>query len=227
MTVLDQRHDAAAIEQDRCARCLTRFEDGVDRHDLQPEEAAEWQARPGLYHEGCCPECNGPADPLTAYPSFRAAARDVLAHLHERLGFDLWTVSRVAGGELVVVVAEDHGYGVREGSSLRWCDSFCSRMVARYGPRVAPDSDRVWAYANAPVRRTLTVGAYIGVPLQAPDGALLGILCAIHPTAVPSSVRNEQSLVELQARLLSSLLVDEIGASPRALARRPVHSGDE
>ena len=216
MTTMARRDAVAGVDGDRCARCLAHFDDGVEPHELLPDEAAEWEAPAGFYHDGCCPECNGDASPLTPFRDFHAAAQAVLSHLHERLGFDLWTVSRLDGADSIILVAEDHGYGIREGHVFRWSDSFCSRMVARHGPRIAPDSDRVRAYAGAPLRRTLQIGAYIGVPLEGPDGALLGTLCAIHPTPLPCAVRNEQSLVELQARLLSTLLVGELGTSRRA-----------
>jgi diguanylate cyclase (GGDEF)-like protein len=45
------------------------------------------------------------------------------------------------------------------------------------------------------------------------DGSLFGTLCAIHPTLVPDTVIDEQPLVELLGRLLSSVLASDLRAA--------------
>ena len=143
----------------------------------------------------------------TSMPSdFEAAARDALAFLHDRLGFDLWMVTRTEGDDWVVLHTEDHGYNVHEGTVLKWADSFCSRMIRGEGPRIAPASDAVTAYAKAPIGQQVPIGAYAGVPLNHPDGSLFGTLCAIDPKPQPDTIADELPLVELIARLLSRVL---------------------
>ena len=71
-------------------------------------------------------------------PDFAGASREVLSFLHQRIGMDLWMVSRADNEDWVVLTAEDHGYGVRASDVFRWADTFCSRMVRGDGPRVAP-----------------------------------------------------------------------------------------
>ncbi len=141
-----------------------------------------------------------------AYFDFEAAATAVLSFLRQRLGFDLWMVTRTEGDDWIVLQAEDHGYDVKQGNVFRWADSFCSQMVLGKGPRIAPCSASVPAYANAPINKQLAIGAYVGVPLARADGQLFGTLCAIHPTPQPDHLLAQQSLVELLASLLSSLL---------------------
>ena len=147
---------------------------------------------------------------------FDAAARQTIAFLHQRLGFDLWMVTRTEGDDWIVLQAEDHGYGVAEGTVFRWADSFCSRMVAGLGPRIAPQSQKVPAYQAAPLGQELAIAAYVGVPLTRPDGELFGTLCGIHPASMPDSILEEQDLVELLASLLSSVLHSEIKAAEHA-----------
>ena len=114
-------------------------------------------------------------------------------------------VTRTEGEDWIVLQAQDHGYGVTDGTVFRWADSFCSRMVEGRGPRIAPRSASVPAYASAAIGRQVKIGAYVGVPLLRPDGALLGTLCAIDPTPQPEAIVQEQALVELLGALLSTL----------------------
>ena len=104
-------------------------------------------------------------------------------------------VTRAGGEDWIVLQADDHGYGVQTGDLFRWTDSFCSRMVQGFGPRIAPASDEVPSYASAPIGSQVPIGAYVGVPLTWRDGNLFGTLCAIHPTAVPKHIETELPLV--------------------------------
>lgn len=152
-----------------------------------------------------------------SYPyNFDTAARAALRLLHERLGFDLWMVTRVEGNDWIVLQTEDHGYGVEANTVFRWADSFCSQMVAGRGPRIAPGSASVPAYAAAPIGRQLKIESYVGVPLTYGDGSLFGTLCAIHPTPQPEAIKEELPLIEFFAAMLSSMLNTELKATEAA-----------
>jgi diguanylate cyclase (GGDEF)-like protein len=144
------------------------------------------------------------------FTNFEGAARAALAFLHRRLGLRLWMVTRVQGDDWVVLQVEDHCYDVKDGTVFRWADSFCSRMVRGEGPRIAPRSAEVPAYASAPIGRQVKIGAYVGVPLIGVDGTLFGTLCAIDPEAQPAALTQELELVEMVAGLLGSLLRTEM-----------------
>ena len=147
------------------------------------------------------------------FRDFEAAGRAVLAFLHRRLGFDLWMVTRTEGDDWIVLQTEDHGYNVEPGTAFRWADSFCSEMVKGNGPRIAPRSELVPAYAAAPIGRQVQINAYVGVPLVRADGSLFGTLCAIHPSSQPESIVEEQELVELLGAMLSTILQAELKAT--------------
>ena len=143
-------------------------------------------------------------------PDFAGASREVLSFLHQRIGMDLWMVSRADNEDWVVLTAEDHGYGVKEGDVFRWADTFCSRMVRGAGPRVAPRAADVPAYADLPFTRQLPIGAYVGVPLVDAQGQLFGTLCGLNPQPMPAAIVDEQPMVEVLADMLSGLLSAEL-----------------
>ena len=144
---------------------------------------------------------------------FETAAGTALEFLQERMGLDLWMVTRTDGDRWVVLSAAQNGYGVRQGDLFRWGDSFCARMVCGEGPRIAPRAADIPAYAAAPIGRQVPIGAYVGIPLTRAHGSLFGTLCAIDPHEQPASLADELPVLELTARLLSSLLDLELLAT--------------
>ena len=149
-------------------------------------------------------------------PDFAGASREVLAFLHQRIGMDLWMVSRADNDDWVVLAAEDHGYGVQQGDVFRWVDTFCSRMVRGDGPRVAPSTADVPAYASLPLAGQLPVGAYVGAPLVDANGDLFGTLCGLNPKPMPAAILQEQPMVEVFADMLSGLLSAELNTTAMA-----------
>lgn len=147
---------------------------------------------------------------LTVATNFESAADTVLAYLNSRFGFDLWMITRVEGDDWIVLQAKDEGYGVKAGDVFRWMDSFCSLMVLGRGPRIAPSSNAVPAYAAAPIGQQVKIAAYVGIPLLKADGGLFGTLCAIDPTPQPEAIAQEQPLIELLGTLLSIIMQNEL-----------------
>jgi diguanylate cyclase len=147
------------------------------------------------------------------FANFQEAANSVLKFLHSRNRFALWMLTRTEGEDWIVLSAEDHGYGVKEGDVFRWADSFCAEMVLGRGPRIASDCRREPAYATRPIAQQIPIGAYMGAPLTDSDGNLFGTLCGIDPNPRDESLLEDLPLVELLGGLLNSLLVAELKAS--------------
>ena len=141
---------------------------------------------------------------------FASAGKATLDYLHRKFGFGLWMVTRVRGDDWIVLQSEDHGYGLKPGKVFKWADSFCSRMSKGSGPRVAPDSNAIAAYASAPIGKQVPIRAYVGVPLTSADGELFGTLCAIDPARQPDTIIGDQDLIELLASMLSTILSAEL-----------------
>lgn len=151
-----------------------------------------------------------------SFCEFEASARAVLAFLHKRLGFALWMVTRLEAEDGMVLLTEDHGYGLAPGTLFRWADSCCAQMALGNGPRIAPDTAQVPAYAAAALGRTLPIGAYLGVPLWRADGSLFGTLCAIDPHPQPPAIVGELPLIEQLADMLSTTLQLELRIAEEA-----------
>ncbi len=147
------------------------------------------------------------------YSDFESASRAVLKFLYDRMGFDLWMVTRTEGEDWIVLQSEDHGYGVKDGAVFRWADSFCSRMVLGLGPCIAPTSDDIPAYKEAPIGQQVSIGAYVGLPLLDAEGSLFGTLCAIAPLPQPPILQDELPLLQLLGNMLSTLLASELKLS--------------
>ncbi len=152
------------------------------------------------------------ATAVGGFGTFEASARAVLSHLREAVGLRLWMVTRAVGDDQVALVVDDalDGYDAAPGTVLPWRTSLCAQMVAGAGPRVAPVVDDVPAYADAPNRLLAPVAAYVGVPLLDGHGRLFGSLCAFDPEPQQPGLAAAQPLVELQARLLSTVLALEL-----------------
>ncbi len=151
----------------------------------------------------------------SAVADFNGLAREVLELLAERVGLRLWLVTRVVEDRQVVLVshyAPKGGYGMPAGSVLIWSASLCYQLVAGHGPRVAPRIADVAPYAAAAAGLPAPVAAYVGVPLQQPDGALFGTLCGFDPEPQSDDLFVAEPLVRLQARLLATVLAHELAA---------------
>lgn len=153
---------------------------------------------------------------IQPYDNFESAVQGVLDFLHQRLGFQLWMFTRVEGNDWVVLQANDHGYGVHTGDVFNWSDSFCSRMTKGLGPKIAPNSDQVKVYVNSPIGKAVPIKAYIGIPICNRDGELFGTLCAIDPQPQSEELYRERELINLLAKLLTTILYNQLEAEKNA-----------
>ncbi|MEO0537886.1 MAG: sensor domain-containing diguanylate cyclase [Cyanobacteria bacterium P01_A01_bin.123] len=162
---------------------------------------------------------------VTPFKNFAAAAAGILALLHQHLKFQLWMVTRQEGGACIVLSVHDQGYGVNPGDVLCWSDSLCSRMIKGLGPKIAPNVKKVDAYATAPSSNAMTINAYIGIPLCYASGELFGTLCAIDPHPQPDLIRQDLAFIELQGKLLATLLHAELKAEATARSLERTETG--
>ncbi len=116
---------------------------------------------------------------VAAPNNFRAASRAVLDYLNTHIPMGFWSITRVQNDRQTYLFLDENVYGLAVGGSHSWEDSFCVHMVAGTGPRVAPDTRAVPAYATAPVNDALQIGAYSGAPIVDADGSVFGAICGL------------------------------------------------
>lgn len=144
------------------------------------------------------------------FKNFEEAGQAVLKFLYQKFGFNLWMITRTEGDDWIVLQSEDNGYNVQPGQVFRWADSFCSHMVQGKAPRIAPRSEDVQLYVNAPIGKQVEIKAYIGQPLTKEDGSLFGTLCAIDPQPQSEAIMKEAGLIDLLGQMLSYILQGEL-----------------
>jgi len=142
---------------------------------------------------------------VAPWRDFAGAACGALEFLHDQLGWDMWAVTRVVDDRQVVLHAHPAAR-LPAGTSLPWSDTFCQLMVAGEAPRAATVTAAVPEYAARRLGTAASVAAYIGVPLVTADGQLFGTLCGFGSRARPRSAARDLPLVEMVARMLSSLM---------------------
>ncbi|HEV7186460.1 MAG TPA: histidine kinase [Blastococcus sp.] len=150
---------------------------------------------------------------VTPWRDWAAAAEGVLRFLDEHLGWDVWMVTRVEGDHQIVLAARPEGV-VRPGTRLPWTESFCHAMVEGTAPRVATVTAVVPEYASRTKGLSKDVAAYIGVPLVHPTAELFGTVCGFSFRAKPLSATRDLPLVEITARMLSTLLAAGMDPPP-------------
>lgn len=157
-------------------------------------------------------EAGGGVD-LAAHAPLRdasAASEAVLQHLRAALGFRFWAVTRVTGQTYAVVSTGEAGFPLAPGAQLPWDEALCRLVLDGRAPRVAPDTRAFPALAGAPLARQWHVGAYLSAPLTLDGVSLFGTLCALDTRPQPAPAAAGVELVDLQARLLSTLLAAEL-----------------
>ncbi len=144
------------------------------------------------------------------FKNFEEAGQAVLKFLYQKFVFNLCMITRTEGDDWIVLQSEDNGYNVQPGQVFRWADSFCSHMVQGKAPRIAPRSEDIPLYVNAPIAKQVEIKAYIGQPLTKEDGSLFGTLCAIDPKPQSDAITKEAGLIDLLGQMLSYILQGEL-----------------
>jgi len=146
-------------------------------------------------------------DDVAPFPDWPAAAHGALEFLHRTVGLDVWLVTHLEGDQQTVLDAHPRDK-VLVGAVVPWDQSYCRKMVAGLGPRVATVTAAIPAYQGLLTPHTFSdrIAAYVGVPLVTRDRQVFGSLCGVSARAQPRSLARHLPTVEMTARLLSTLL---------------------
>ena len=83
--------------------------------------------------------------------------------------------------------------------------SFCQHVVASDVPLIVPDARAHPLVCDNDAIEDLNVAAYLGIPLRAPDGHVLGSLCAINGEPRPWSSEDVATLTDLAAVAMTEI----------------------
>jgi hypothetical protein len=107
--------------------------------------------------------------------------------------------------------------GVAEGLTLPRTDSFCHRLLAG-APAATDDAANDPAYADVPARLAFGITSYVGVPIHAGDGRVVGTLCGIDRGRVPVPA-DTVGILRTLAGVIEAHVAD--GAGPVVVRRTP------
>ncbi|MHB8452496.1 MAG: GAF and ANTAR domain-containing protein [Mycobacteriales bacterium] len=101
---------------------------------------------------------------------------------------------------------------LKEGQAAPRQDSFCGRMLAGATPATS-DAAADPTYRDVPARADLGITSYVGVPVLAPDGQVLGTLCGVDrsPVHVPEpAIAQLRDLADILAAHLTGRAADGV-----------------
>jgi EAL domain-containing protein (putative c-di-GMP-specific phosphodiesterase class I) len=108
---------------------------------------------------------------------------------------------------------------LREGAALPRSESYCDRVVRGVFPKLIADARNDELTRGLATTEQSGLGAYVGVPLHAADGALYGTLCCVSHTARPELGEDDVRVLEQAVDRLRPLLE---GAGLTIARRDPV-----
>jgi GAF domain-containing protein len=134
--------------------------------------------------------------------------REIVAEASERLGLPVSLVSLVLDqAQIFPAHTGLTGWLARvEGTPIEW--SFCANAVRSESPFVVEDATQHPAVKDIPLVEQDDIRCYAGIPLRAPDGSILGTLCAIGPeprTFTAGDLATLQQLADQAASRIAKL----------------------
>jgi signal transduction histidine kinase len=126
----------------------------------------------------------------------------------EQLAMDIGYFSEFVGGDQIVrgVRGDGASFGLLPDARVSLADSYCQRVVDGRVPSAIPDTSADPRVASLSVTAEAAIGAYVGVPLELPDGRLYGTLCCASHGARPDLTDRDVGFLRVLARLLAEHL---------------------
>jgi len=140
---------------------------------------------------------------------FMTTAQGVLTDLRTWIGLDSWAILRRDDNDLIVMLTNDETFGLFDGLTLPWADSYLQQVVEWGRPEAVPDAAENLQLTRAAENALAPVGSTVMVPLRSPDGKILGALTGLNVQPVADLDRHLPA-VRRQAALLGALLGHEL-----------------
>ena len=136
--------------------------------------------------------------------NFKALARETLEYLNTLLSFETWVIASAHDHDWIVVGEPVITPNQRNAARHTALQSLCALASANAGAHIVDNTRH--AQHPLPLTKPLDerIGAYLHLPLIAPDHVQLGALCAFAPTAISQPSDEHLRLLTQTARTLSS-----------------------
>jgi diguanylate cyclase (GGDEF)-like protein len=157
---------------------------------------------------------NAPAGTPAPYRSFADATRAVLELLErhfEGCAVFLAHLDRAHATHRIVDVRGGAPFGLRSNQATPLDESLCQAMTQELAPRLCNDVRRHPVLGRLRERNQLSVGSYLGVPLELSDGSRVGSLAA-YGAKRDRFLPADEDLLSMLARVLGSELERESAA---------------
>jgi hypothetical protein len=142
----------------------------------------------------------------TQHPAVTA----VLSTAADLLGMEVVFIGGLSDDEFRVERMLGELPGLYEGLTLPRTDSFCHQLLAG-APTATADAANDPAYRDVPAREAFDISSYVGVPVRAPDGQIVGTVCGIdrgHVRVAEDAIQ----LLRLLVRVIEAHLTDSDSA---------------
>jgi EAL domain-containing protein (putative c-di-GMP-specific phosphodiesterase class I) len=135
------------------------------------------------------------------------AVQRLLAVVRTQLGMQAAWVSEFVGDQQVLrfVDAEQGAAAPEAGATFPLSASFCARVLDGRFPCLIPDARAVPEAVLLADSNDVEIGSYTGVPLVGPQGAAVGMLCAVSDRPNPGLSDRDVAAMRLLADLLRDL----------------------
>ena len=121
------------------------------------------------------------------------------------------------------VEGDTASFDLHEGDELPLEETYCVRMADGRIPNVVPDTSQEPEVAGLPVTKAAGLGAYVGVPIVAASGELLGSFCCLSHEPDPSLADRDIRFLHVLAKLVADRIERQrLEAERRAELEREV-----
>lgn len=144
------------------------------------------------------------SDPLTP----EAVVDQILYRVRSELDMDVAYLTEFGSDTQTIrrISRDRAGVAIEEGRDVLLDDSYCQRVVDGRLPSVIPDTREVPEAHALRVTEEAGIGAYVGVPVQFPDGRLYGTLCCASSSAHPSLAERDIAFMQVLGRMIGDIV---------------------
>lgn len=142
----------------------------------------------------------------------------VLGLARKQLDVDVTFYGELGNEQELIRIADGDtsSFGLDSGTTIDLDDGYCDRTVGGEIDQLISDVSREPLLRALPIADEARIGAYVGVPLARPNGAVFGVLCGLSHEPKPDLATRDLELLQFLGGLVAETLDrDELEARER------------